>query len=336
VEAFLGREGQMTEQAKSQNQAGDEGNTPPTPKRVGSASAIPFWRLVRPQIGVKQFFLDLFNEMFNHDVTNSAAVLAYFSMLAIFPAAILVLSVLPYLPIPNLGQTIIIAMHRAMPSQAAEVLTSTVARVVSEPHGGLLSLGALGAVWAASSGIQTIMEQIHATYNEKETRPYWKRRLIAIGLVFGVGLLVLGAFVLVVIGGIIYDQLARLLGENSLLLKIFLPLRWITAHFMMLGALSLLYYYGPDVRQHYRLVTPGGLLATMGFVIASLLFRAYVANFGSYEATYGSLGAAIVLLLWLYVSSLVILIGSEVNGLLERYARLRGVQTPTPLSRQMD
>jgi membrane protein len=292
-------------------------------KRRGASSTIPFRRLIRINVGLKRFLKDLWCEIVKDDVTSGAAILAYFSMLAIFPAAILLLSLLPFLPIPNLEQTIMASLYQAMPGQAADLFTSTVTSVVTERRGGLLSISALGTVWAASSGIQAVMQQLSAAYDEPETRPYWKLRLIAIGLVFGVGILVIGAFGLVILGDILHLQLSRVLGDNLLFYGVFQLLRWTTILSMMLGALSLLYYFGPNVKQRYRLITPGGLLSTGLFILSCLLFRAYVEHFGSYEATYGSLGAAIVLLLWLYVGGLVILVGAEVNGLLESYVQAR-------------
>ena len=293
----------------------------------GPRPAIPFWRLVRPRVGFKRFFRDLWAEIQNDNVFDSAAVLAYFSMLAIFPAAILLLSLLPYLPIPNLEQTILASMHKAMPPQAADLFTSTVQSVVSERRGSLLSLGVLGTLWAASSGIQAVMQRINATLGLKETRPYWKIRGIAIALVFLVGTLVVTAFSLLIVGNIVHEHLARVTGENSWLLWFYLALRWAIILLSMLSAFSLLYYFGPSVKQHFRFLTPGGVLATALFLTSSLLFRVYVENFGSYEATYGSLGAAIVLMLWLYVGGIVLLVGAEVNGLLETYARRSDPQT---------
>lgn len=313
----------MAEDLNPQEQPEPTAKVPPKPKRRSNAAMPPFWRLVRPRVGLKRFLRDLWTEINQDDVTNSAAVLAYFSMLAIFPAAILFLTLLPYLPIPNLESTIIAAMHGSMPTQAAELLTSTVSNVVSERRGGLLSFSALGTIWAASTGIQATMQQIHSTYDAKETRPYWKLRLIAVILVFAVGILVVGAFALVIVGDMIHDRLVPVLGEGALFLMFFPLLRWATIFLMMLGALSLLFYFGPNVRQRYRLITPGGVLAAGLFIVSSLLFRSYVAHFGSYEATYGSLGAAIVLLLWLYVGGIVVLVGAEVNGLLEGYAQPR-------------
>lgn len=297
-------------------------------KRRGSSSAIPFWRLIRPRVGWKRIVRDLWNQINKDAVMSSAAVLAYFSMLSIFPAAILLLSLLPYLPIPDLEANIIGALHQAMPQQTAELLTSTVTNVVHERRGGLLSLSILGTVWAASSGLQAVMQQLHSMYDTPEKRPYWKRRLIAIGLVFAVGVLVVGAFALVIVGNILHEHMIRVFGENALFPYVFLLGRWAVSLLMMLGALSLLFYFGPNVRQRYRLITPGGLVATVLSIVSSLLFRTYVEHFGSYEAMYGSLGAAIVLLLWLYVGSFVVLLGAEVNGLFESYARRKNAPLP--------
>lgn len=288
-------------------------------RRAAEASAVSFWTLVRPRVKIKRFLRDLWHEIRKDEILNGAAIMAYFSMLAIFPAAILILTLLPYLGIPNLEQTIISALYRSLPDQAAELFTSTVTNVVSERRGGLLSFAILGTIWAASSGLQVVMEQIHATYDGQDKRPYWKRRGIAILLVFAVGLLVVGAFGLVLVGDLIHDRLTLVMGKEALFLWLFPALRWGTIWLLMLSALSLFYYYGPDIRQRYRLITPGAVLATFLFIAASLGFRTYVTHFGSYEATYGSLGAVIVLLIWLYVGGLVVLIGAEVNGLLEGY-----------------
>lgn len=309
----------MTKRSTMRQQIESAVSSRPRSKRSAEASNISFWTLIRPKIKFKRFLGDLWFEIVKDEVLNSAAIMAYFSMLAIFPAAILILTLLPYLGIPNLEQTIIAALYRSIPEQAAELFTSTVKNVVSERRGGLLSFAILGTIWAASSGLQVVMEQIHATYDGQDKRPYWKRRSIAIFLVFAVGLLVIGAFGLVLVGDMIHDRLLVTMGEDALFLWLFPMLRWGTIWLMLLSALSLFYYFGPDIRQRYRLITPGAVLATVLFILASLGFRTYVSHFGSYEATYGSLGAAIVLLLWLYVGGLVILVGSEVNGLLEAY-----------------
>lgn len=290
-------------------------------KRDGRDESIALRMLVRPPVGIRRFLRDLIREMTKDDVLNGAAVLAYYSMLSIFPLAILLLSLLPYLPIPNLRETILAFLRQAMPPQAADLFTSTVTNVVSERRGGLLSFGVLGTIWAASTGLQVIMESLHATYDGPDKRPYWKRRAIAVGLVFAEGILVIGSFALVIAGDWLHDRLLIAAGEGAFLLWVFPLLRWLTIFGLILMAMSLLYYFGPNVRLRYRVITPGGVVAAVLFVVSSLLFRMYVAHFGSYEATYGSLGAAIVLMLWLYVGGLVILIGAEVNGLLEGYAR---------------
>lgn len=281
---------------------------------------VPFRRLIRPSVGFRQFFKDLYKEIQEDQISTGAAALAYFLMLSIFPAAIFLLSLLPYLPIPDLEPAIMDLFREVMPTQAAELFTSTVDRVLSERRGGLLSVGLLGTLWAASNGLNAIIGQLNVTYDVRETRPFWKTRGLAVLLVLLFGALVVTAFGLVVFGGILQREVAELIGWSGALLKLFAMFRWLVILGFLLTAFAVVYYFGPNVEQSFRFITPGAVLGVGVLILAALGFRFYVENFGKYEATYGSLGAVIVLLLWLYVAGLVILLGSEVNSLLEHYA----------------
>ena len=276
--------------------------------------------LIRPPVGYGRFFRDLWREINEDNISSGAASLAYFLMLAIFPAAIFLLSLLPYLPIPNLEEAIMDLLRQVMPAQAAGLFTTTVENVVSERRGGLLSLGFLFTLWAASNGMAAVMEQLNVTYDVKDERSFFKRRGLALLLVVLFGALVVGAFGLIVFGGVLQEQLARVIGWSPALLAFFAGFRWAVILGMITLGFSTIYYFGPDVEQKFRFITPGSVLGTVILVAAALGFRFYVERFGSYEATYGSLGAVIILLLWLYVAGLVLLLGSEVNALLEHYA----------------
>ncbi|MRG90964.1 YihY family inner membrane protein [Polyangium spumosum] len=293
----------------------------PRGERGQEHPTIPFKRLIRPGVGYKRFFKDLYNEIREDQVSTGAAALAYFLMLSIFPAAIFLLSLLPYLPIPGLEPAIMDLLREAMPTQAAELFTSTVDRVLSERRGGLLSVGFLGALWAASNGLNAVIGQLNVTYDVKETRPFWKTRGMSVLLVLLFGALVVTAFGLIVFGGILQREVAAIIGWSGALLKLFSAFRWTVILGFLLMAFAVVYYFGPNVRQSFRFISPGAVLGVGVLILAALGFRFYVENFGSYEATYGSLGAVIVLLLWLYVAGLVILLGSEVNSLLEHYAQ---------------
>jgi membrane protein len=263
---------------------------------------------------------DLWGEVREDRISSCAAAVAYFSMLSIFPAAIFFLSILPYLGIPHLEQAIMELLRQAMPPEASELFTTTVREVVSERHGGLLSFGIIATLWAASSGISSLIEQLDVTYDVEDLRPFWKKRGISLLLVGIFGLLLVVALGLVVFGGLIEGKLVAVLGWSKPLVWLFALFRWIVIVALLVLGLAVMYYFGPDVEQSFRVVTPGSIMGVVLLVSSALGFRTYVEHFGRYEATYGSLGAAIVLLLWLYVGALVILVGSEINALLEHYA----------------
>lgn len=271
------------------------------------------------RVSLRQFLKDLRNEIKQDNVSNGAAALAYYLMLAAFPAAICLLTLLPFLPIRNLSDAIMDLIRQVMPLEASTLFTGVVQQVTSERRGGLLSFGALAALWAASSGLYAIMQQLNITYDVVEQRSFVKARAIALGLTLAFFALVIGAFGLVVFGGVIEGWLLRMAGESAWLHMVFAAFRWIAIVLALLLAFALTYYYGPDVEQRFRFVTLGSVVGVVLLALASVVFRIYVSRFAHYSATYGSLGAVIILLLWLYIAGWALLLGSEINALLEHY-----------------
>jgi membrane protein len=133
--------------------------------------------------------------------------------------------------------------------------------------------------------------------------------------------LVIGAFSLVVLGGVIQDWLGSRFGFSNALLTFFAVFRWIVIVAVLLFAFSLVYYAAPNREQKFKLASAGSVTATVLIIVASLAFNAYTSNFGRYDATYGSIGAVIVLMLWLYIAGLVMLVGAEIDALVERHGR---------------
>jgi membrane protein len=268
----------------------------------------------------RRFFSDLKEEIKNDNLSNGAAALAYYWMLAIFPAMIALLTLLPYLPIPNLQQSIMDLLNQALPGDTSRMFTGTVQQVVSERKGGLLSIGLLLTIWSASNGMFAIMQQLNMTYDVKEERPFFKVRGTAILLTFLVGLLFVAGLSLVIFGGVIQQFLGNLLGQGSFLTTVFAVLRWCIIGFSISLAFAMTYYFAPNVKQKFKFISPGSVLGVALMIAASLVFRVYVDHFGKFGATYGSIGAVIVLMLWLNITGFVILLGSEVNSLLEHYS----------------
>ena len=263
-------------------------------------------------------FKRLVTEIRNDRLSNGAAALAFYSTLALFPAAIFVLSVLPYLPIPHLQEPIFDLLYQLLPGDAAKLFTETVTTVVSQRSSTLVSFGLLFTVWSASSGTQAMIDQLNVVYGVREARPFWKARLIAVLLVFTFMVLIVLTFGLVIFGGVIQDWLASQLGWSHTLRWFFAIFRWIVLVFALLSCFALIYRIAPNVEhRRFRLFHGGTVLAAAGFLATSFGFKVYVGNFANYDATYGSLGAAIVLLLWLLIAGWMLLVGGELNELLD-------------------
>lgn len=277
-----------------------------------------YWKHLR-RAGLIRVVKDVGRRYTTDNVGNGGAALAFYLLLAIFPAAIFLLSLLPYLPIPNLQQSIMSMLAQALPGQAASAFTSTVQSIVSQRRGGLLSLGAVLTLWSSSSGMYAVMRQLNFNYRIRDSRPFWKIRGIALMLTVFFSVLVIGAFALVMFGGYLIEYLSSVVGLGSQAIFGVELARWtIVALALMLG-FAVTYYYGPDLTRRFAVFTPGAVTGVALLVLASLAFKFYADNFGSYQKTYGGLGAAILLMLWLNITGVVILIGSEVNAVLETY-----------------
>jgi cation diffusion facilitator family transporter len=268
-----------------------------------------------------RFGKQLYREIQDDQVSNGAAALAFYMMLAVFPAAIFGLSLLPYLSIPQLHQAIFELLYQLLPNSAAALFTDTVEHIVSDRHTGLLSFGLMFAIWSASSGLYAIMQQLNVVYSAREARPYWKTRAVAMVLMLLFFVLLVATFALVIFGGFLQDWIADKLGWSTWLRTAFALFRWLVIAFALLAAFALVYRLAPNVQRRFQLFSAGNIFATLGLLLVSFGFRLYVGSFGSYDKTYGGLGAVIVLLMWMFIMGWVILIGGEINDLMEREAR---------------
>jgi len=267
---------------------------------------------------LKDFLKTLWQEIQDDHVLNGAAALAYFLMLSIFPAAILVLSLLHYVSIPHLEQAIVDLLNQVLPHESAILLERTVRQVVSERKGGLLTFGLIFTIWSASSGIDAVIEQVNLAYDATDRRPFWKVRAIAILLMLLFFLLVIGSLSLVIFGGVVQSWLASIIGWSRPLLIFFATLRWVIIGISLLLGLAMIYRFGPDVNVKFRFISPGNVAGATLIALGSIAFRFYVLKFSNYSALYGGLGAMIILMLWLYLTGIALLVGSEIDALLER------------------
>jgi membrane protein len=216
-------------------------------------------------------------------------------------------------------------LGRIMPPSAFDLVNATMLEVSQTSSGGKLSFGLLAALWAASNGMSAITDSLNATYDVEEKRPWWKQRLVAITLTIALSILILSALLLVVAGGHIAEGVANHYGFGSQFATAWKIIQWpLVLAFMML-AFALIYYFAPDLRkQKWAWLTPGAAIGVTLWLLVSLGFRVYLQFFNSYSKTYGSLGAVIILMLWLYFTGAAVLIGGEINSEIENAAAERG------------
>jgi membrane protein len=198
--------------------------------------------------------------------------------------------------------------------------------ITANAGGGKLSFGLLAAVWVASAGVAAIGEGLNVSYRVKESRAWWRVRLLAMGLTAAISALVISALALVLYGGEIGQSLAERFDLGGLLLLAWHLLQWPFILSIVALSFALVYYFAPDLReQKWYWITPGSLTGISLWLLASFIFRIYLRYFDTYSVTYGSLGALMVLMLWFYLTGAAILMGGEVNAAIEHAAAEEGV-----------
>jgi membrane protein len=216
-----------------------------------------------------------------------------------------------------------LALLGDVPIGVADPLRAELRAVLEADQPGLLSVGILGAVWAATAGMNAFIQAMDRAYRVPETRPGWLRFLLALGLTIVAGTGLVGAFLLLMVSEVAGPRLARLFGLLPLYQAILSPGRWLVIGLVVVASIATVYRAAPNHDVPWRRALPGALLFTLGWSLATYAFSLYVASFGSYSATYGTLGGAAILLIWFYASSLLLLAGAELNASLEGNQRGR-------------
>ena len=268
---------------------------------------------------VKELGRRTWRESNEDNVWGGAAQLGYYFLLALFPMLIFLMSLLGFLS--GAQESIIRMLARVVPCQAMALVYQFMQDVIEHRSGGLLSFGVLATLWAASSGVSAVMDTLNVAYDVKEERPFWKVRLTALGLTTGLALLISGGAGLVMFADKISQWLATLLGLGAFFTILSSIIGYVLGLACLFLGIQLIYYFGPNLKQDWRWITPGATFAALGIILGSLAFSLYLRVAPSNSATYGSLGAVMTLMLWLYLIGLVLLIGGEINSEIENAAR---------------
>jgi len=263
----------------------------------------------------KGFFQDLLQHIQKSDVTALGAQLAFFFLLSLFPLLIFMVTLLPYLNLPE--DQIFQFLRNYAPADVYALIESTLTEVLQNRNGGLLSLGLLGTIWSASNGVNAIVKSLNKSYGLEETRPFFIVRGLSVVFTILIIVLFIIALVLPVFGEQIGILLFSFLGLDEMFLLVWNSIRFTIPPLIIFVVLTALYWLVPNEKLYLKSVIPGGIFAALGWILVSLGFSFYVSNFANYTATYGSLGAIIVLMMWLYFSGTILMIGGQINAVMQ-------------------
>lgn len=262
------------------------------------------------------FAKQLFKKIVEVDVFGMAAQLAYFFLLSLFPFLLFLVTLVGYL---NLDAANLISfISDYAPEEIMTLINTNISQLVNEQNGGLLSLGIIATIWSASAGINAIMKVFNEAYEVEEDRSFVTARLIAIVLTIAMVVVIGVAFLLPIFGKSIGIYLFSFLGWSTSFIHLWETLRWVVSSIVFLIVLLTLYKLAPNNKVLFRDAIWGTVFATVLWQLASLAFSYYVSNIGSYSATYGSLGTVITLMIWFYISGIIIITGGVINALLNQ------------------
>jgi membrane protein len=266
------------------------------------------------QISWREILKRTFYEAFWKDnCLSMAAQLAYYFFFALFPTLLFLVALASYFPITTLIDDMFRTLGGLLPPEALRIITDQILKISNQKDAGLLSLGMLLAVSSSSAAMTAIIDTVNRAYGIEESRPWWKVRSRAIALTVGVSIFILVSFALILTGPTLATRLADQWGLGPAFEWTWKILQWPVIFVMVSAAIAFVYRFAPDVKQEWVWLTPGSVFATTMWMLASLGFKYYVANWGAYTETYGLIGAVMILLLWFYISGLVILLGAELN-----------------------
>jgi membrane protein len=244
-----------------------------------------------------------------------ASAFSFNFFLSMFPAIIFFFTIIPYIPIPNFQDTLMKTMQDLIPDLAYQTVQSTLFDIIKRPHGGLLSLGFVLAIYFSTNGISSLMIAFNQSIHQQETRPWYVQQLVAILLVMIISFIIIIAIGLITIGPPVLRVLVDYgVIKNNFTFYIIGLLRWLVIVGMFLFAFSFLYYLAPAGSNKFHFISAGSTLATILTIAASIGFNYYLNNFNKYNTLYGSIGTLMIIMIWINFNAFVVLIGFELNA----------------------
>lgn len=273
----------------------------------------------RSSVSIYSLFRIYVNSFKKHEVYERSSGVAFNFTLAIFPGIIFLITLIPYIPIPNLYDQIVKQIgDLAMFDQ----VTSTISNVINKPRGNLLSFSVVLSLYLANNGMLSLMSAFNKIFRTVEKRGFIKTRLISFSLTLLLVFSIVIAVALLIIGQIVLNELLdrQLLNRDFLLYGI-MALRFFVVTILFLFTISAIYYFAPALHRRWKFLSPGSIISTGLILAVTYGFSFYISNFGTYNKLYGSIGAMIALMVWLFMISFILLSGFELNASLERAER---------------
>ena len=247
------------------------------------------------------------------DLAAMSAQISYYLILAFFPFLFFLINLLSFTPLPN--RLLIANFNAILPQETALLVKTMLTETVQAKSGAMLVLSMLASLWAASRGMSAIIRGLNQSYGVKESRRFVRLNMVALLSTVGLSVMVLISFIMIVLGRIIGSTIFGYMGAKSLFYSIWSFLRYGITFGLLLTTFYLIYRYLPNRKLTGNHVLAGTIFTTVGWIGASLLFSFYVNNFGSYATVYGSLGGMFALIFWLYISTLIFLLGGAINAI---------------------
>lgn len=281
-------------------------------------------------IGWRQILGRTIKETVSDNCLGLSAQLAYYFFLSVFPALLLVVALTSFFP-QNLLDRMLAWFSSFIPPDVLNIVRTQIRLITGSGHTGLLTFGALGALWSSSSAMSATIDTLNRAYGIREARSWWKVQLLAIVLTVILSVFVLVSFTLVVAGPEIAEKLAERYGLGPIFTWTWTIVQWPVIFLIISEGFAFVYYLAPDAEQRWPWILPGAHLATALWLLISVGFRFYVTHFGQFNKLYGAIGGVIVMLLWFYLSGLVMLFGAEFNSEIEHaspYGKAEGEKVP--------
>ena len=247
-------------------------------------------------------------------ITTRASSLAFNFFLAFFPSIIVFLTLIPYIPVTGLQETLMELLNVVLPPSTNEITFQALDDIINNTRASLLSIGFLLALYFSTNGINSLIEAFNASYHIRENRPIIQQRILSLGLTLLLSFMLIIAMGLIIFGKFVVSYLTEYKLITQYAGELILYGKWFTILLVLWLGISILFHLGPSIKSKWKLFTPGSILATLGIIITSIGFNYYINHFSQYNKIYGSIGTLMIILIWMYFNSIILLTGFELNA----------------------